>query len=246
MTIVSGLFLIVAVLLTSTLSGVFGMVGGMVLLWLLLLVMPVSTAIAVQGILQLVANCSRAYFARKWLDWRILWHSTLGLAGAVILLVLLRYTPNIAVVSVCVGLLPIAVWLPVRWIRLDAAKPLHAIACGFVSGGLNIGVGVAGPIVDIFFIRTAMDRRKVIATKASLQVLSHVAKIVFYAGSLWSLPSSSLVAIGLAAPFSVLGSIIGHHILVRMTDHGFRRGTRWLVTVVGAFYFIQGLYLLVT
>jgi uncharacterized membrane protein YfcA len=144
------------------------------------------------------------------------------------------------------GLLPIAVWLPVRWIRLDAAKPLHAIACGFVSGGLNIGVGVAGPIVDIFFIRTEMDGRKVIATKALLQVLSHVAKIVFYAGSLWSLPSSSLVAIGLAAPFSVLGSIIGHHILVRMTDHGFRGGTRWLVTVVGAFYFNQGLYLLVT
>jgi len=242
--ILTGAFLVVAVLLTSTLSGVFGMVGGMVLLWLLLLVMPVTTAIAVQGMLQLVANCSRAYFARAWMDWRIIGFSTLGLGLAVLALVLVRYTPDVATVSLCVGLLPIAVWTPARWIRLDAARPLHALLCGFVSGGLNIGVGVAGPVVDIFFIRTGMDRRQIIATKAALQVLSHIAKIVYYAGSLALLSRAEIASIGIAAPFSVLGSIIGHQILVRLTNEGFRQGTRWLVTGVGAFYFAQGIYLL--
>lgn len=72
MTILAGAFLIVAVLLSSTLSGVFGMVGGMALLWALLLMMPVATAIAVQGVLQLVANASRALFLRKWVAWRII------------------------------------------------------------------------------------------------------------------------------------------------------------------------------
>ena len=245
MPIASGLFLIVAVLATSTLSGVFGMVGGMVLLWMLLLVMPVSTAIAVQGMLQLVANCSRAYFSRNWLDLRILLHSTIGLAGAVLLLALLSYTPDLAIVSLCVGLLPISAWLPVRWIRLDAARPGHAVVCGFASGALNIGVGGAGPIVDIFFVRTQMDRRQVIATKAALQVLSHLAKIVFYAASLSTLSRSNMLAIGIAAPFSIIGTVIGHRILLRMTNHAFRQGTLWLVTGIGAFYFAQGVYLLV-
>lgn len=240
----TGAFLIISVLLTSTLSGVFGMVGGMVLLWLLLLVMPVTTAIAVQGLLQLVANVSRAYFARNWIDWRIIGFSTMGLVFAVLLLVLVRYTPNIAVVSLCVGLLPIAVWTPPRWTRLDAAKPLHAAFCGFASGGLNIGVGVAGPVVDIFFIRTAMDRRQIIATKAALQVLSHITKIVFYSSSLALLSQVEVVSIMIAAPFAILGSVTGHKILVRLTNEGFRQGTRWLVTGVGAFYFAQGVYLI--
>ena len=244
MTILTGAFLIVSVLITSTLSGVFGMVGGMLLLWVLLLLMPVTTAIAVQGLLQLVANCSRAYYARLWLDWRIIGVSTLGLFIALGVLALVSYTPNLAVVSLCVGLLPITVWLPRKRLRLDASRPLHAAACGFVSGGLNIGVGVAGPVVDIFFIRTSMDRRAVIATKAALQVLSHIAKIAFYSSSLLLLSRAEMTAIGIAAPFSVLGSMIGHAILVRLTDEGFRQGTRWLVTGIGAFYLAQGIWLI--
>jgi uncharacterized membrane protein YfcA len=242
--LLTGAFLVVAVLLTSTLSGVFGMVGGMLLLWMLLFIMPAATAIAVQGVLQLVANVSRAYLARAWIDWRIIRFSTIGLAASLLLLALVSYTPNRAFISICVGLLPITAWIPTRWAHLNATRPLHAMGCGFVSGGLNIGVGVAGPIVDVFFVRTSMDRRQIIATKAALQVLSHVAKIVFYSGSLWLLSAAELTSIGIASPFSVIGSFIGHHILLRLTNDGFRRGTLCLVTAIGAIYVVQGVYLL--
>jgi uncharacterized membrane protein YfcA len=219
------------------------MVGGMVLLWLMLLIMPVTTAIAVQGMLQLVANCSRAYFSRNWVDWRIIGFSTIGLAFAILLLVAIGYAPDIALVSLAVGLLPIFVWLPKSWIRLDASHPAQAVACGFASGSLNIGVGVAGPVVDIFFVRTDMDRRRILATKSALQVLSHMAKIAYYSASLAALSRTEIVSIGVAAPFAILGSMFGHRILQRMTNEGFRQGTRWLVTLVGAFYFLQGLWM---
>jgi uncharacterized protein len=244
MVVLTGAILIVTVFLTAALSGVYGMVGGMILLWVLLVLMPVSAAIAVQGILQLVANISRAWFARHYIDWRIIGFSMAGLAGAMLLLAAVSYTPNLAVVSICVGLLPISAWVPVRWIRLNAARPPQALICGFLSGVLNIGVGVAGPIVDIFFVRTAMDRRTVIGTKATLVGVSHVAKIVFYSAALGGLSDGEVIAIALAAPFSVLGSMAGHRVLVWLTDDGFRRGTRWLVTAVGAFFFLQGVYLL--
>lgn len=244
MPILTGLFLIVAVLLTSTLSGVFGMVGGMFLLWLLLLVMPVTTAIAVQGVIQLIANCSRAYFSRAWTDWVIIAYSTTGLAFAILLLVLVSYTPNIAIVSICIGLLPILVWMPVRSLHLDASRPTHAIVCGFISGAMNIGVGVSGPFADIFFVRTEMDRRQIIATKAALQVLSHIAKIIYYSGSLALLAGSEIISVGMAAPFAILGSVLGHRILARLSNEGFRWGTRWLITFVAAFYLFQGVYLM--
>lgn len=242
--ILISVLLVLAVFATSTLSGVFGMVGGMVLLWLLLLLMPVSTAIAIQGVVQLFANGSRAFFARAWVHWRVIGYAGLGLTIAAVMLSFVRYSPDVAAVSITVGLLPIAVWLPVRWFQLDATRPLQAIACGFISGGLNIGIGVAGPIVDIFFVRTDLDRRQIIATKATLQVLSHLAKIIFYSESLWRLSETQATSIMIAAPISVLGSIVGYRILLRLSNHAFRQGTRWLVTGVGTFYLAQGVYLL--
>lgn len=246
MTLWSGGVLVVAVFLTATFSGVYGMVGGMMLLWVLLLLMPVSAAIAVQGILQLVANISRAWFARHYMNWRIIGFSVVGLGLAVLVLSAIRYTPNLAAVSICIGLLPVFAWMPVRWIHLDASRPGHAFLCGFSSGLLNIGTGVAGPIVDIFFVRTEMDRRAVIATKAMLVGCSHVAKIAFYSGALVGMDSTTQAAVLIAAPFSVLGSMAGHRILVRLTDQGFRRATRWLVTIVGVFFLTQGIWLLAT
>lgn len=246
MNLIFAAILAIAVFLTATLSGVFGMVGGMVLLWVLLLLMPVSAALALQGVLQLVANVSRAWFARTHIDWKIIGVSMIGLAVALGLLAAVSYTPNVAVVSICVGLLPISIWVPKRWFQLDAARPAQALVCGFLSGILNVGIGVAGPIVDIFFARTLMDRRTVIATKATMVGVSHVAKIVFYSAALSNFSQSDWLAILIAVPFSVIGSMAGHKILIRLTDESFRTGTRWLVTGIGAFFLVQGIYLLAT
>ena len=220
------------------------MVGGMVLLWLLLLVLPVTAAIAVQGILQLSANLSRAYFARQWIDWKILGNASIGVVAAIALLFVVDYKPDVAVISICVGLLPVFCYIPRSWLVLDASKKPQAITCGFLGGGLNIGVGVAGPIVDIFFARTDMDRRTVIGTKAALQVLSHIAKIVFYSATLADLGQGEITAILIAMPFSILGSIFGHRILLRLTNEGFRKGTVFLVTSVGLFFLTQGVWML--
>ena len=237
--------LLVAVFFTSMLSGVFGMAGGLVLLGILLAILPVSTAIAVQGAIQIIANGSRAFFSRAFIDWTILGIICLGLLVAGIALFILRYTPNLATVCIAIGLLPILVWIPQSWLALDASKPHHAFACGLLGGGLNLAVGVSGPTVDIFFIRTMMDRRKIIATKAATQVISHAAKVVFYWNAAMVLTPLEWAAIALAAPFAIAGTSAGHWILQRLTDANFRAWTRWIVTAIGIFYLIRGLTLLI-
>ncbi|WP_323015078.1 sulfite exporter TauE/SafE family protein [Devosia sp.] len=236
--------LAVAVFLTSTLSGVFGMAGGLVLLAALLAMLPVATAIAVQGAIQIVANGSRAWFSRDHIDWRILCTICVGLVAAAILLFILRYTPDLAGVCIVIGLLPVLVWIPRRWLALDASKPLHGFFCGLMGGGLNLAVGVSGPTVDIFFIRTQMDRRKVIATKAATQVISHAAKVVFYGATASAMGGGDWLMVLVAAPFAIAGTNLGFHILQRMTDDGFRAWTRWVVTAIGIFYLARGLFLL--
>lgn len=237
-------FIAIAVLFTSTLSGVFGMAGGLVLLAALLTVLPVATAIAVQGAIQIVANGSRAILSRKYIDWRILGMICVGLVAAAILLLILRYTPDLATVCIAIGLMPILVWIPKDWLALDASKPHHAFLCGLLGGGLNLAVGVSGPTVDIFFIRTQMDRRTIVATKAATQVVSHAAKVVFYGAAASAMVAGDWLIVLVAAPFAIAGTNMGYHILQRLSDAGFRAWTRWIVTFIGIFYLLRGLSLL--
>ncbi|HTM78615.1 MAG TPA: TSUP family transporter, partial [Devosia sp.] len=125
MSIWIGVAMLAAVFITSTLSGVFGMAGGLILLALLLLILPVGTAIAVQGIVQIIANGSRAWMSRAFIDWRILGTLLLGLLSAGILLWIVRYSPDLATVYIVIGLLPVLVWIPRSWLQLDAARPSH-------------------------------------------------------------------------------------------------------------------------
>lgn len=245
MSIWVGAALLAAVFFTSTLSGIFGMAGGLVLLGILLTILPVGTAIAVQGAIQIIANGSRAILSRAYIDWKILGTICLGLLVAGIILFIVRYTPDLATVCIAIGLMPILVWIPQRWLALDASRPLHAFICGMLGGGLNLAVGVSGPTVDIFFIRTQMDRRKVIATKAATQVISHAAKVVFYWNATMVLTPLEWGAIALAAPFAIAGTSAGHWVLQRLTDANFRAWTRWIVTAIGIFYLARGISLLI-
>ena len=237
--------LLISVFFTSLLSGIFGMAGGLVLLAVLLTILPVGTAIAVQGAIQIIANGSRAIFSRAYIDWKILGIICLGLLFAGIVLFIVRYTPNLATVYIAIGLLPVLVWIPQSWLALDASKPLHAFICGVLGGGLNLAVGVSGPTVDIFFIRTPMDRRKIIATKAATQVVSHAAKVVFYWQATMVLSPLEWGAVALAAPFAIAGTSAGHWVLQRLTDANFKAWTRLLVTAIGIYYLIRGLTLLI-
>lgn len=245
MSILVGIAFIAAVFATSTISGIFGMAGGLILLGLLLTLLPVGTAIAVQGIIQIVANGSRAFFSRAFIDWRILGTICLGLLAAGILLFTVRYTPDLATVCIAIGVMPLLVWVPTSWLELDASKPLHAFICGFLGGGLNLAVGASGPTVDIFFIRTQMDRRKIIATKAATQVISHAAKIVFYWNAANVLTPLEWGMVALATPFAIAGTSAGHWVLQRLTDANFRSWTRLVVSGIGIFYLIRGISLMI-
>jgi len=148
-------------------------------------------------------------------------------------------------VCITIGLLPILLWIPQSWLALDANKPLHAFACGVLGGGINLGVGVAGPTIDMFFIRTAMDRRTIIATKAAAQVVNHSAKIVFYWQATSVLTAWEWTWVAVAAPFAVLGTSAGYWVLQRLSDANFKRWTRLIVSFIGFYYLWRGISLLI-
>nr|MBP8248004.1 hypothetical protein [Phenylobacterium sp.] len=51
--------ILAAVLATATLSGVFGMAGGLILMGVLTALLPVPAALAIHGLVQMASNASR-------------------------------------------------------------------------------------------------------------------------------------------------------------------------------------------
>jgi uncharacterized membrane protein YfcA len=235
----AGLVLLAA-FVTATVSGVLGMAGGLLLLGVLLLVLPVAVAFVAHGLLQLVSNGWRAVLQRQHIRWAVVGAYAAGAVVATGVVALVSYVPSKPLTYLLLGLIPGLVWLPKGWLRLDAQRPLHAVTAGLLVTGLNLVAGVAGPMLDVFFVRTALGRHAIVATKAATQVFSHLAKVVVY-GSLATSGDRSLpyAVLLLAVPLSMLGTAVGGRLLERMTDASFTSATRWVVTGIGAVYLIQ-------
>ena len=94
MSAMTTLALLAVVLLTATISGVFGMAGGLMLMGALTLVMPVAAAMVTHGAVQLVSNGWRAVLHSKHIAWPIIVFYGLGSAIAAGLLALVTYEPT--------------------------------------------------------------------------------------------------------------------------------------------------------
>jgi uncharacterized membrane protein YfcA len=248
MSILAAVFVLVMAFVTSVMSGVFGMAGGLVLMGGLTLILPVSAAFVAQGLIQLVANGWRAILHRQHLRWRIVLIYAAASLAAGVLVSLIAFRPSKPLVYLLLGVVPAILWLPKGVLRLDAARAPDALACGFLVTALNLTAGVAGPLLDIFFVRTALTRHQIVATKAATQVLSHLSKVVVYGAPLIAaraLPASFFWPIALSIPLSMLGTVVGGRVLERLTDRSFIRWTRYIITAVGAAFLVEFAMLMV-
>jgi len=165
-----------------------------------------------------------------------------AVAGAVFL----ATAPSKPLLFLFLCLVSALAWLPKGKFSLDAGRPGHALAAGVLVTGLNLIAGVAGPLLDVFFVRTALTRHQIVATKASTQVFSHLAKIIVYGAPLPSAADPAMPPWFLflaAAPLSIAGTIVGGKILDHLTDARFISYTRWIITALGAMYLLQAAHL---
>ena len=243
MTSISILF---AVLITAFLSAVFGMAGGLILMGVLAALLPVPAAMVMHGAVQSVSNGWRAVLLRRYILWKSIGWYLLGSAAVALVLLAVTIILPRPWLFIVLGLVPLIVWVPRSVFALDATKPVQGVACGISVTGLNVIAGVSGPLLDTFFQNVEADRRSIVATKATTQVAAHGVKIAYYiAPALAAGEGGSFWLIALAIPLSVLGTTLGAKVLDRMSDEVFRRWTKRLVTGIGAYYFVSGVWMLV-
>lgn len=229
---------------TAFLSGLFGMAGGMILIGVLLMLMPLPTAMVLHAITQMASNGWRAFLWRAHIRWRPVGVYLIGCALALALWSITRYVPDKSIALILLGVTPfLARMLPSK-IKPNPDRVWQGALYGFVCMGLMLMTGVSGPLLDTFFLGGNFERRAIIATKATCQVASHLTKLIYFGGIIdqAAILDPRLAAIAIAA--SMLGTTLSRRVLEAMSDQQFRRWANRLITTVASYYILYGSWLL--
>lgn len=239
--------ILVATFATAFLSSIFGMLGGLILMGVLISFLSVGPAMVLHGLIQATSNGYRAWLNRDDINWKVILTLLIGSVISLIILFFIAFEPSKILVIFALGLLPYIAWAVPKELSLDITKPHVSVFAGGVVVGSNLISGTGGPILDIFFQKVDMTRHQVVATKAVAQTVGHLAKIIFFGGLIvsfsfenWPNPTFLFIAI----IFSVIGTTLGKRVLDTIDDKFFFRWTQIIVLSVGALFIIRGLFLL--
>lgn len=172
-----------AALLTSVLSAVAGLGGGVVLLAVIAQFHAPVVAIPIQGGIQLVSNSSRAAMLRRHINWDAVGRSAVLVLPASLLGVLLATSVPEDGTRLVLGVFVLVVaWRPglLRWRGRDDLPPNALVGVGAVSGLLNTTVGASGPMTSPFFRAVTATHVAFVATAGTAQVIAHLSKLLAF------------------------------------------------------------------
>jgi uncharacterized protein len=173
------LFLGIVTFLTSTVAGIVGIGGGMMLIAILPSFLPLNALIPVHGLTQMSSNFSRAVFGYKDVQYKVipkfLIGSLVGIAifAAIINLISLEYVPFFIGAYILLSL-----WSQKFNDKIKKFENYYII--GFFQTGLSIVVGATGPLTMTLLLKDYGDKDKVVATGAALMSITHVLKVFVF------------------------------------------------------------------
>jgi len=173
------LFLGIVTFLTSTVAGIVGIGGGMMLIAILPSFLPLNALIPVHGLTQMSSNFSRAVFGYKDVQYKVipkfLIGSLVGIAifAAIINLISLEYVPFFIGAYILLSL-----WSQKFNDKIKKFENYYVI--GFFQTGLSIVVGATGPLTMTLLLKDYGDKDKVVATGAALMSITHVLKVFVF------------------------------------------------------------------
>jgi uncharacterized protein len=237
--------LLLTMVATSFLSGIFGMAGGMILIGVLLALLPLPAAMVLHAVTQMASNGWRATLWWRFIRWRPAIAYVVGCLVVLSLWSLVRYVPEKPAALLLLGVTPFLARATPKSFQPDPTNPFHCAGYGVVCMTLLLMTGVSGPLLDTFFLGGGkMERREIVATKAACQVFGHAAKLLYFGGIVEQAAQLDPVVAGLAVLASAVGTTLSARVLHAMTDGQYRLWANRIITTIALYYIGHGSLLL--
>jgi uncharacterized membrane protein YfcA len=236
------LLLFAAALLTSFISGVLSMAGGMILMGIFSFFLAVPAAMMLHGITQTVSNGSRVWWYRHHIRKVVLIPYTLGAFIILGIFSVTAFVPAAGLIFLLIGLFPFVTIMLPKSFNLDIEQPKIAFLSGLVVTLTQMLAGASGPVLDIFYLQSKLTKEEILGTKAVTQTFGHILKLIYYGSLMMSadiIPNSWLISTVIVA--ALLGNFLGSLIVKRISDSQFKMAGRYLILIIGAIYLAKGL-----
>ena len=230
----------VIVTATSFLSGLFGMAGGLILIGALLALLPVATAMVLHAVMQIASNAWRGLLWREHIRWRAVAAYVLGCSLALLAWSLIQYVPSRPMALILLGVTPFLTHLAPASLKPNPESFLQGAVYGSSCMSLMVLTGVAGPLLDAYFLGGRLDRRAIVATKAMCQIIGHAIKLTYFgvlieqAGTLD--PLVAIIAVGA----SLVGTVLARPLLLAMSDAQYRLWAGRIIMAIAVYYVLHG------
>ena len=228
--------IVVAVVLTSMLSGVLGMAGGILLMALLVSLKSIAAAMIIHGVVQALRTARARGCCDGTSRTEILPPYLLGAALSFGAFTTSRCCRTSRWVLIAIGALPWIALIVPKLNGLDVTRPATAAVCGSAVTAAQLFAGASGPLLDFFYLHAHLDRYQVVANKALTQTLGHLLKLVYYGGVVGvSGDGVDPLFLALSVLAAVLGTRLGTRLLDRVGDGDFRRVSRYVILAIGLY-----------
>ena len=185
------IILIFAAFITSSISAVLGMGGGIILLGIMAIIIPEGyKVIALHGMVQLFSNSIRTYVFRNAIKVNLIKQFFIGAIigvslSIIILLMLINYFNVQTANEIKVEVLKPFIGLFIVWYLFlkgpKKEKQINSfIPVGSIAGLSSIFVGAVGPLIAPFFLNKSLNKENIIANKADSQMITHLSKIPLF------------------------------------------------------------------
>jgi uncharacterized membrane protein YfcA len=237
------LILIIAAFITSSISAVLGMGGGIILLGIMAIMIPEGYAVvALHGIIQLVSNFTRSFVFRQHIKKDIIRQylpgAILGLSlSALIIFILITLFQVDSAKEIKIDFLKPLIGIFILWFlfgRRPQPKDDHPnfFGVGLVSGLTTVFIGATGPLIAPFFLKGKLTKETIIANKAICQAMSHAGKIPLF---IFFFQFDYLAEVEVLFPLIIavfIGTNLGKQILAFIPEKVFQLLFRGSLTVI--------------
>ena len=221
------------------LTATTGAGGGLLLLSCMPGFLPPAALIPVHGLVQLASNLSRAVFALKKVDWRVLLQYLLGAcAGAAlgsrfVVIFPVDYLPLLLGTAIL-----LMAWMPDINTRLRF--PANFLALGAFQTFVSLFIGSPGPFSLAVLFRTGMTRDQIVATNSSMMTILHIIKVLTF-GLLGFVFQPYLILIAGMIVSATLGSYAGTRLRLTISEELFKKILRIILTLLALRMFYRTL-----
>ena len=235
--------LIVAAFITSSISAVLGMGGGIILLGIMALIIPEGyIVVALHGIVQLISNLTRSFVFRhhilKDIVGQYLPGAVLGLSlSSLIIIALISFFQVESAREIKIDFLKPLIGVFILWFLFGKqhgpkTDQPHFFSVGAISGLCAVFIGATGPLIAPFFLKGKLTKENIIANKAVCQAIIHFGKIplliLFFKFNYFS-ELEILVPLTIAV---FVGTNMGKHLLQFIPEKVFRFLFRGALTII--------------